>query len=95
MWQPTLAAIFALWPAPLGSGYLFLKRWGRFTLAFIGLQMIGVPVARMMVGSDAVVYYAAVVYAVTILDTWRLAYLRSKELRANAEAAPEGTTGVR
>lgn len=88
MWQPTLAAIFAFWPAPLGSGYLFLKRWGRFLVAFLGLQLLGLTIVRVTLGSEAGLYFAALIYLAVIVDTWRLAYLRSKELRAT-QAAPE------
>lgn len=82
MWQPTLAALFAFWPAPLGTGYLFLKRWGRFLVAFLGLQMVGLSVVRMTFGSDAGLYFAAAIYVAVIADTWRLARRRYNELKA-------------
>jgi len=82
MWQPTLAAIFALWPGPIGIGYLLLKRWGRFLVAFLGLQILGLTIVRILLGQDIGVYFIVAVYLATVLDTWRLAWARYNELKA-------------
>lgn len=82
MWQPTLAAMFALWPIPIGTGYLFLKRWRRFLVVLFGVQMLGVTALHILVGSDLDAYFALAVYVAVAADTWRLARLRYKELKA-------------
>ena len=77
-----LACILCWWPLPVGVGYLLLRRWWRFAVAFLGLQIVALTVVRMALGHQAVRLFSAVVLGAIIVDTLRLAGARSSEIQA-------------
>ncbi len=78
MKKPWLAALLNM--VPLGFGYIYLERDGRFYVAFpIGVwTTMGLLVAPIVAGVWALLFLLAVF---TVQDAWRLARRHNAELR--------------
>lgn len=86
MKRPWLAALLNAWPMPLGVGYLYLKRWGRFVVSFLGLQVVAMTVVRMLVGGGEVLnLFTAAIWIAVIVD----GYLVARRMNKAPEATPE------
>ena len=85
MKRPWLAALLNAWPLPLGVGYLYLKRWGRFVVSFLGLQVVAMTAVLMLVGSDFLNLFSAAIWIAVIVDGYLVARRMNKALEASGE----------
>jgi len=83
--RPWLAALLNAWPLPLGVGYLYLKRWGRFVVSFLGLQVVAMTAVLMLVGSDFLNLFSAAIWIAVIVDGYLVARRMNKALEASGE----------
>ncbi|NIN66695.1 MAG: hypothetical protein GTO63_18810 [Anaerolineae bacterium] len=84
--KPWLAALLNAWPLPLGVGYLYLKRWGRFVLSFLVLQIGAITVVLMLFRSDLLLdLFTAGIWIAVIVDGYLVARRMNKALVATAE----------
>jgi hypothetical protein len=85
MKRPWLAALLNAWPLPLGVGYLYLRRWGRFIVSFLGLQIAGMTAVLIVFGSDVLNLFTGAVWIAVIVD----GYLVAKRVNKAPRAVPE------
>ncbi len=73
MKRPWLAALLNAWPLPLGVGYLYLRRWGRFAVSFVGLQIAAMTAVLMLLGSDVLNLFSGAVWIAVVVDGYLVA----------------------
>lgn len=69
-----IAMVAAFWPMPVGIGYAFLGRWGRFAIALLW-AFLGQTIPRMIFGADSEIHKGILLLSIIIIfaDTWRIA----------------------
>jgi len=85
MKRPWLAALLNAWPLPLGVGYLYLRRWGRFAVSFVGLQIAGMTAVLMLFGSDVLNLFTAAVWIAVVVDGYLVARSTNTALTSSEE----------
>lgn len=83
--RPWLAALLNAWPLPLGVGYLYLKRWERFVVSFLGLQIVAMTAVRMLLGNDFLNLFSAAIWIAVIVDGYLVARRMNQRLAVTAE----------
>lgn len=83
MKRPWLAALLNVWPFPLGIGYLYLRRWARFVVSFLGLQVLAMTVVLMVMGPDFLRLFSAVVWMAVVVDGYLVARRMNQGLAAS------------
>ncbi len=86
MKRPWLAALLNAWPLPLGVGYLYLRRWGRFAVSFAGLQIVGMTAVLMLFGSDILNLFTGAIWIGVIVDGYLVARSINKGLASSRES---------
>jgi hypothetical protein len=75
--KPWLAVLIALIPI-LGIGHIYIGRWDRFLLYFLGLQIGGGMVMHVLFGS-AIPWYYALIWIISLVDVYSLAKTHNKK----------------
>jgi len=75
-----LACLLCWWPLPVGLGYLFLKKWGKFVFTVVALQIVLLTLVMVSLGHTAGYVVAVAILAWVIVDTLREARKKWREM---------------